>query len=72
MANIKKWEEGELWVKIDLELCQGAGECVDVCPEEVYEVVEGKVIADNIGACSECAACDGVCPHDAILDHSAW
>lgn len=67
-----RFEDGDLWVEIDLDLCTGAGECVDVCPEDVYEIVEGKVTVPNIGDCSECAACDGVCPNDAILDHCSW
>jgi len=52
----KRFEEDDLWVDIDLDLCTGAGECVDVCPEDVYEIVDGKVNANNIAACSECAA----------------
>ena len=70
--NINYEIDGDLWVDIDLDLCTGAGECVDVCPEDVYEVVNGKVKADKIGACIECAACDGVCPNDAILDQCSW
>lgn len=68
----QRFEDGDLWVEIDLDLCTGAGECVDVCPEDVYEIVGGKVTVPNIGDCSECAACDGVCPNDAILDHCSW
>jgi len=49
-----RFEDGDLWVDIDLDLCTGAGECVDVCPEDVYEIVDGKVTASNIGDCSEC------------------
>ncbi|MHA1971863.1 MAG: ATP-binding protein [Candidatus Hodarchaeales archaeon] len=67
-----RFEDNDLWVDIDLDLCTGAGECVEVCPEDCYEVVNGKVNAKNIGACIECAACDGVCPNDAILDHCSW
>ena len=72
MVNIKRWEDDDKWVEIDLDLCTGSGECVDVCPEECYEVVDGKVNANNIGACIECAACDGVCPNDALLDQNSW
>lgn len=72
MANIKKWEDGEHWVEIDLTLCVGAAECVNICPVEVYELIDGKVIAENIGECTDCLACLDVCPTNAILDHSAW
>jgi len=43
-----------------------------VCPVEVYELVDGKVIAENIGECTDCMACQDVCPTNAILRHSAW
>ncbi|MFW9987058.1 MAG: ferredoxin family protein [Candidatus Odinarchaeota archaeon] len=72
MVNIKKWEEEEHWVEIDLDLCVGAAECVNVCPVEVYTLIDGKVIADNIGECTDCLACLDVCPTNAILNHSAW
>ena len=51
----QRFEDGDLWVDIDLDLCTGAGECVDVCPEDVYEIVDGKVTVPKIGDCSECA-----------------
>lgn len=72
MANKQRYEEDDLWVEIDLDLCTAAGECVDVCPEDCYVIVDGKVNAKNIGDCTECAACDGVCPTDAILGHCSW
>ena len=51
MSNIKKWDEGENYVEIDLDLCIGSGECTNVCPAEVYELIDSKVNADNIGEC---------------------
>jgi len=72
MADIRKWEDAGQWVEVDLDLCMGAAECVEVCPVGVYEVVEGKVRAENIGECIACGACEEVCPNDAILFHWAW
>lgn len=72
MTDIKKFEDNDHWVEIDLDLCIGVGECVKACPVDVYALVDGKVIADNIGSCTDCAACQGVCPTNAILRHSAW
>ena len=72
MANKKKWEDNGKWVEIDLDLCAGAAECVNVCPSEVYSLVDGKVVAENIGECVQCLACQGSCPANAILSHSAW
>jgi len=72
MTDIKKWEDNENWVEIDLDLCVGAVECINVCPTGVYDLVDGKVIAENIGECIQCMACEGVCPTGAILKHSGW
>ncbi len=72
MSNVKKWEQEDLWVEIDLELCNGSGKCAEICPEGVYDVVDGNVKADNIGECAECGSCQGECPNNAILSHSAW
>ncbi len=72
MASIKKWESEDHWVEIDLDKCVGAADCIEVCPAEVFELVNGKVIAENIGACTDCRACEGICPTNAIINHSAW
>ena len=50
---------------IDLEKCQGSGECIDVCPSEAIEVKEGKAVVDA-DLCADCGVCEDVCPNDAI------
>jgi NAD-dependent dihydropyrimidine dehydrogenase PreA subunit len=72
VAETKKWAEGDCFVEIDLALCKGDSKCADDCPADVYSVTDGKVIAENIGDCVACGACQGVCPNNAILSHSAW
>jgi NAD-dependent dihydropyrimidine dehydrogenase PreA subunit len=62
VPDIKRYESGDAYVEIDRELCVAAGECVEVCPAEVYEIVDGKVQAEKIADCVECGACEGVCP----------
>ena len=72
MVEVRKWEDQDHWVEIELDLCVGAADCVDVCPVEVYQLIDGKVVAENIGECTDCMACLDVCPTNAILNHSAW
>ena len=31
-------------VNVDVDKCIGCGECVDVCPVEVYEIKDGKIV----------------------------
>ena len=72
MSSIKKWEDEDHWVEIDLDLCEASEECVNICPAEVYIIIDGKVNAENIGECIKCGACQDTCPYNAILKHSAW
>jgi NAD-dependent dihydropyrimidine dehydrogenase PreA subunit len=72
MTNIKKWEDNGNWVEIDLDLCSGVSECVNICPSGVYILHDGKVSAENIGGCIQCMACQMSCPNNALLNHSAW
>jgi NAD-dependent dihydropyrimidine dehydrogenase PreA subunit len=47
---VKEWKSDDWTIKIDYDKCVGAGECVDICPAEVYVLVEGKSTAPNIDA----------------------
>jgi NAD-dependent dihydropyrimidine dehydrogenase PreA subunit len=70
--TIKKYESESLGViiEIDYDKCIGAGECVMVCPSEVYELVDDKSTAPNIDDCIECCACVDACPTQAIKHSS--
>lgn len=52
---------------VDLDKCIGCGECVDVCPVEVYELQDGKCNAANPDDCLGCESCIEVCEHGAIV-----
>jgi NAD-dependent dihydropyrimidine dehydrogenase PreA subunit len=54
-------------ITIDTAKCIGDGECVDVCPVEVYELRDGKAFAVNMGECLGCESCVEVCDADAIV-----
>ncbi|MBE0524368.1 MAG: 4Fe-4S binding protein [Methanosarcinales archaeon] len=67
---VKKYEANGIVIEIDLDKCMGAGECVDVCPVEVFELVDEKSTAPNIVECTECCLCVDSCPADAITHSS--
>lgn len=46
--------------------CIGCGICVDECPNEVLEVIDGVVAVVNEEDCIGCGECEEVCPMCAI------
>lgn len=57
-------------IVVDKETCDGCGDCVDVCPSEVFELVEGKAEPIRVDDCIECCACVEACPKGAIRHES--
>ncbi len=53
-------------VKVDKNKCIGCGTCVNVCPQGVFVMKDGKAEAVNQKACVGCRACEASCPADAI------
>lgn len=53
-------------ITIDKEKCNGCGECVDICPAEVLELVNEKSEVANIDECLGCESCVETCPESAI------
>lgn len=53
-------------VTVDQDKCVGCGECVDVCPVEVYEMKDGKSDPVNAEECLGCESCVEVCEGNAI------
>ncbi|NLY42167.1 MAG: 4Fe-4S dicluster domain-containing protein [Desulfovibrionales bacterium] len=53
-------------VAVDAEKCIGCGECVDVCPVEVYELQNSKAVPVNEEECLGCESCVEVCEQSAI------
>ncbi|MEW6222275.1 MAG: 4Fe-4S binding protein [Candidatus Hadarchaeota archaeon] len=51
---------------MNLKKCQGAGSCAEVCPTNVFDIVNGKAIVARPADCIECRACEASCPHSAI------
>ncbi|MDP6395986.1 MAG: 4Fe-4S binding protein [Desulfobacterales bacterium] len=53
-------------VTVDQEKCEGCEECVDVCPVEVFEMIDGKSSPVNADECLGCESCIEVCEPVAI------
>ncbi len=53
-------------VEVDAEKCVGCGECVDVCPVQVYELQNEKSVPVNAEECVGCESCVEVCEQGAI------
>jgi NAD-dependent dihydropyrimidine dehydrogenase PreA subunit len=57
-------------VTVDLDVCEGAGVCVEVCPMNVYDMVEvggeSKAQPTRMEDCILCMACVNACPTQAI------
>ena len=53
-------------IEVDKEKCIGCGECVDICPVDVYEMEDEKSVPVNEEECIGCESCIEVCEQDAI------
>jgi NAD-dependent dihydropyrimidine dehydrogenase PreA subunit len=53
-------------IEVDEEKCIGCGECVDICPVDVYEMKDEKSVPVNAEECIGCESCIEVCEQDAI------
>jgi len=51
---------------VETEKCNGCGNCVEICPSEVYQVEEDKSEAIRPEDCIECWACVTQCPTESI------
>jgi uncharacterized protein (DUF2249 family)/NAD-dependent dihydropyrimidine dehydrogenase PreA subunit len=55
------------WIpQIDLQKCNGCGQCVEGCEPHVLTLQAGQAALLNPAACSYCATCESICPHNAI------
>ncbi len=52
--------------EIDLEKCIGCGDCVDLCPTNVVELIEDKAVIVRHQDCNYCTDCEVFCPSGAI------
>lgn len=53
-------------IKIDVDKCTGCEQCVDICPENVLEIQDGKCVAARPDDCQGCMSCQETCEEQAI------
>ncbi len=52
--------------EVDLNKCEGCGNCIDVCPADVFEMENDKASVTRPDDCLDCGACAEECPPQAI------
>jgi NAD-dependent dihydropyrimidine dehydrogenase PreA subunit len=53
-------------ITVDKDKCDACESCVDICPAEVLEMVDGKAEPVNMDECMGCESCVETCPNEAI------
>jgi len=53
-------------INFDADKCIGCGQCVDICPVQVWELQDGKSAPVREEECLGCESCSGVCEQEAI------
>lgn len=54
-------------ITVDESTCEGCGDCVNTCPNEMFEVVDGKAqTVGNPDDCIGCESCVAVCSTGSI------
>jgi len=53
--------------KVDADKCVGCGECVAICPMQVFELRQGKAVVVNDQDCLGCDSCVEACEPVAIV-----
>ena len=53
-------------LELDQKKCVGCGECLTVCPHEVFAMNNGCASIENKDLCMECGACAENCPVEAV------
>ena len=51
---------------LDDDKCTGCSMCIEVCPHQVFVLLNSKAHIDDLDACMECGGCAMNCPFSAI------
>lgn len=53
-------------LELDPDRCVGCRMCLNVCPQSVWDMRDGKALIVDLDACMECSACAMNCAEGAI------
>ncbi|MBM3889419.1 MAG: 4Fe-4S dicluster domain-containing protein [Verrucomicrobia bacterium] len=53
-------------IVIDEKKCTACGECVKICPVEIFKLVDNRIVIGNTDECTNCKSCVEVCESEAI------
>ncbi len=53
-------------IALDEKKCKVCGECVSICPVEIYKQEGDRIVVGNSEECSGCQSCISVCTSEAI------
>jgi adenylylsulfate reductase subunit B len=59
-------KEREMSIRVDAVKCTACGKCVEICPEDVLEIKDGKAVAKYPKECWHCGSCVYDCAFGAI------
>ena len=62
-----KYLAGVSSIKIESDLCNGCGICLQVCPHQALAMEDHRVVVRDADACMECGACRMNCSQGAIF-----
>jgi len=57
----------KLSILVNIELCNGCGACVELCPTNVFTLRNGKAEVVNANDCIYCLGCIALCTRKAIV-----
>jgi len=58
--------KGVSTLEYDVSLCTGCGMCKNVCPHNVFQIIDKKADIIDKDLCMECGACMMNCPVSAL------
>ena len=57
-------------VDIDQKKCDQCQKCVEICPKDILEIKNNKLVVTDIEKCTTCKSCMEACESNAIIAHS--